>query len=108
MDFINPINFGDYGPNQHFTTTYTLEMLADTAEATEIVSVNRYTFDGTDDTIATDISDVASIAKRVVTLTDFWLSTEDNHPSGTYRVNIVAKNKDDTAQDELNVFFRVP
>lgn len=109
MSFINPIAFGDYSVAQLFTTTFTLKKLSATAATTTLVSVKRYTYGGTDDTVAKDISVRGAISGQVVTMADFFLASNDPKTVGAfYRVQIVARNNDATAQDEVNVIFRVP
>ena len=75
MSFINPIAFGDYSVAQLFTTTFTLKKLSATAATTTLVSVKRYTYGGTDDTVANDISVRGAISGQVVTMADFFLAT---------------------------------
>lgn len=105
MSFINPISFGDYTSLQDIPIAVTLKALA--TSGTQIVSVLRYTYGGTNDSASTDISSRATINGQVVTLADMWKSSGDPKTVGVYRIQIVAKNTDLSAQDECNIFVNI-
>jgi hypothetical protein len=53
-----------------------------------------------------DVSDEVIILGQVVTVASIWASGE-TPKAGVKRVQVIAKNSDDSAQDEVNIFFNV-
>ena len=104
MTYINPIDYGDISGNIVDPFDVTIDALK--TSGTEIVSALRFEYPEVPLDAGVDVSDEIIILGQVVTVGSIWALGE-TPKAGVKRVQVIAHNSDDSAQDEVNIFFNV-
>jgi hypothetical protein len=104
MSYVNPISFGDISTEVNDPVSITIGTLK--VSGTELVTALRFEYPDVAGDEGVDISDKVAVVGQVATVTDIW-ETGETRTAGLKRVQIVAKNSDDSVQDEVNIFVNV-
>jgi len=102
--FVNVISFGEISTNVRDPFDVTLESLA--LAGTSIVSALRFSYPSVEGEAGVDISSVVTVSGQVLTIADIWANAE-TPTTGIKRIQVVAKNNDESAQEECNVLINV-